>query len=236
MRVKFALIFILNLFLGLSFSHALTVGDLVSRSRQMIGDTPYYSAGAKLSDQRIIDFLNEGERYAAANGWFLTKRTSWVLVGGTTEYSLPTDFQTVKRLTIDGRIIPELTLDALDYNNGNWTSSSGSPNNYFIRTTSVSVIGFYSAPDVNSTGTVTMDYIAQPNNLSSMNDIPFLGLPELYPLHEALAKYVAYRYYLLIGNDKMADIYAKEVLSDIKRMKEIIETKPNYRPGFSGVR
>ena len=215
---------------------AANLRDLVSRSRMMIGDTPYLTPIARVSDQRIIDYLNEGQKYITSNGWFLTKRTSFLLVGGTTEYALPTDFQTVRRMSLDGSVIPETTLEALDYNSGSWIYSSGSPSQYYIRTTSVSVVGFFPAPLTTTTGTVTLDYITQTQDLSAQTDTPFLGLPELYPLHESLAKYVAYRYYALIGNEKLADLYAKEVLSDMKRMKEIIETKPNYKPGFGAVR
>lgn len=215
---------------------ALNLGDLVSRSRQMIGDTPYLSPSPKLTDQRITDFLNEGQKYICGNGWFLTKRYTFTLVGGTTEYALPSDIQAPRRVSLDGILLPETTLESLDYNAGAWIVTSGSPGQYYIRTTSVSVMGFYPAPLVTTTGTVVMDYISQPVALSAVTDIPFLGLPELYPLHESLAKYVAYRYFMLLGNDKMIAIYGQEVLADMKRMKEIIETKPNFKPGFGAQR
>lgn len=219
-----------------SQGYSLTLDELIQRSRQLVGDTPYYTPTPKLSDKRITDYLNEGHRYASAHGWFLIKSTTFTLAGGTTFYALPSDFQTAKRVSMDGDVMPEATLDELDYNNGAWQTTPGDPSRYYIRTTSVSLVGFYPAPESSSTGTVTFDYYAKANDLSSLSDIPFLGLPELTPLHETLPKFVAYRFYLTIGNDKLADIYAKEFLSDTKRMKEILETKPNYRPGFQGSR
>lgn len=216
-------------------SWALNLRELVARSRQLLGDTPYYSPLPKLSDQRIIDYLNEGHRYAAAQGWFLTQRTTFTLVGGATEYALPSDFQTVRRVSKSNIVLPEATLDDLDYNSGAWLDASGDPSRYYITTTSYSRIGFYPAPLNTTTGTIILDYIAQPNQLSKMSDVPFLGLTDLYVLHESLPKFVAYRYYLIAGNQPLATIYGQEFLGDIKRMKEVIETKPNYRPGFSAV-
>ena len=230
---------LIGIFLFKADAFALNVKDLIARSRQLIGDTAYYTPMPKLSDQRIMDYLNEGHRYAAATGNFLVQRATFGLTAGTTEYFLPADYLTAKRVFWGTKLLYETTLDDLDYNSGDWQSASGDPGRYYTRTTTMTVMGFYPAPDstsATSTGTVSLDYQAQPNTLDSLDDIPFLGIYDLYPLHETLPKFVAYRYYLLLGNKDAADIFAKEFLTDVQTLKKILESKPNYKPGFSGMR
>lgn len=213
--------------------YSLTLDQLVSRTRQLVGDTAYYTPVPKLTDKMIISFLNDGQRYAIAYPWFLTNRTSFALISGTTEYGLPSDYQAVKRLSLNGTPLAEATLDGLDSTGGDWTSVTGIPTQYYTRSTSFTAIGFYPAPDSNASGmSVSMDYYAQALPLVRGSDVPYNGLAELEPLHESLCRYAVYRYYLLTGNQVLADIYAKEFISDVDRLRKIIESKPNYRPGL----
>lgn len=211
-------------------ANALTLKQLISRTRQYIGDTPYYTPTPKLTDQRIKDFLNEGQKFASSYEWMSVSRVSFTLLANTTEYFLPVDFQTVKKIYLNGKPLPETTLDALDANMNFWLSPSGTPNKYYVRFASVSVIGFLPWPTA-SGAIVTMDYNVIVGDMVSLNDQPFNGAPEFAGLHEALCKYAVYRYLMSTGNGQVADIWGKEFLSDVKRMVEIIGTKPNYRPG-----
>ncbi len=212
---------------------AVTLSGLITRSRQLIADSPYYTPNPKLTNQKITDFLNEGQRYAISYPWFLIQRTTFSLQGGTTEYGLPSDYQASKRVLIDGVPLPETTLEALDSSGGNWSLVSGGPVQYYTRFTTLTVIGFAPWPTAATTGTITMDYYCQAKDMVNPTDLPFNGLNELQVLGEALARYCAYRYYLLSNNQSIADIYAKEFLSDVVRIRSILESKPNYRPGLS---
>lgn len=211
---------------------ALSLRQLILRSRQYCGDSSYATTYPRLTDERIKSYLNEGQKFASSYEWMLVRRTTFTLTGNTTEYFLPSDFQTVKKLWLNDRPLPETTLDALDANGSNWLLPSGSPQQYYVRFTTVSVIGFIPWPLSTTTGTIKMDYIVLVKDMVNPNDLPYNGSPEFFGLHESLAKYVAYRYFLLI-NPQMADIWGKEFLSDHARMGKIIETKPNYRPGFT---
>ena len=212
---------------------AQTLRQLMDQSRRVIGDSPYYTSVPKLTDAKIISWLNEGQNYAAAYAWgAFTKRITFSLVAGTTEYTVPGDFETVRRLTLDDSILAERTLAALDSDGGKWIRNAGKPSTYYVRTTTYTVVGFNPAPTVNTTGTINLDYYAQVAELVEMSDIPFNGVIELFPLHPALPKFVAYRFHLLSGSQALADVWAKEYAADIKRAMEIPGLKPNYLPGF----
>lgn len=214
------------------WAQSATLKDLIGHTRRILGDTPYYSSVPKLTDQKIISYLNEGQHFAAAYSWAFMQRTEFQLTAGTTEYALPLDYQAVRRVTLDNAIIAERTLDALDDTGAKWIEASGRPRYYYTRTTTYTVMGFNPSPSANGLGTIQVDYIAQVRDMRNLMDVPFNGVPDLYPLHESLAKFAAYRFYLLTGNLPAADVYAKEVASDFKRLDEIVKTKPNYRPGF----
>ena len=209
--------------------------ELIQQSRSLLGDTPYYSSVPKVTDARIVAWLNEGQDYAAVYSWAFVKRTTFGLTVGTTEYALPADFQTAQRVTFEDGAFPETTLSSLDGTDGSpWIRSAGRPNSYYVRSTTFTVIGFYPIPgSFSSTGTIVLDYVATVQALVELADIPFNGVPEYYPLHLSLPKFVAYRYYLLSGNSEASKMYASDFAADVARLLKIRETKPNYRPGFS---
>ena len=223
---------ILALLFLASECHALTLSQLVKRVRQLTGDSPYYSTQPRLTDSAIKNLLNEGQGYFSA-AWILTQRTSFDLAPGATEYILPLDYMATRRVQFKDKIIAEASLGGLDGEGRAWGNSGGTPNTYYTRTTTISVIGFVPWPTSIGTGTVTLDYYVQSGDMVHLGDKPFNGLPDFEPLHEALAKYAVYRFFLTIGNTTVADFYAKEVLSDIARLKAMVDSKPNYKPGIS---
>lgn len=213
-------------------SWALTLRDLINLSRQYTADSAYLNSQPRLTDARIVNFLNEGQKYASGQTWAFVKRTTFMLQAGATEYFVPEDFQTSVRLTVDGVKVYQQTLDSLDSAFPSWESVSGAPRYYYVRTATRTVVGFYPSPTVNSTGTVTLDYNTVVRPMGLMDDVPFNGTTEFYPFHETLAKFVAYRYFLLVGNVPAADIWAKEFATDIKRMTDVPRIMPDYRPGI----
>ena len=94
-------------------------------------------------------------------------------------------------------------------------------------------MGFQPWPTSVSTKSITMDYYVQAKQMVSLSDLPFNGLLKFSVLDSTLAKYVAYRFFLTIGNLQVAQIYSQEILADVERFRAIIETLPNYRPGIS---
>lgn len=227
------LFFFLFIFGLQSPSWSLNLGQLIKRSRQYIGQTSYQTPLPTLSDTAVKSLLNEGQKYASAYTWMLVRRTTFSLLAGTTEYYPPSDFQTVKKLWRDGVPLPESTLDGLDSNMTNWGLPQGTPNTYYVRLTTTSVIGFVPWPNSSVVPIlITMDYIVTVVDMVNLSDVPYNGSPDFSSLHESLAKYVAYRYYLGVGQKELADIWGKEFLADISILKSIPEKKPNYRPGF----
>ena len=210
----------------------LDLRGLIKRVRNLTGDSPYYTTQPRLTDSAIKNLLNEGQGYFSAQ-WILTQRTTFDLTAGSTEYILPSDYMATRRVQFKDHIIAEASLGGLDQDGRAWGNSGGTPNTYFTRTTTISVIGFVPWPTSVGTGTVTLDYYVQAADMVNLSDKPFNGLPDFDMLGESLAKYVVYRFFLTIGNQPLATIYAQEVLADIVRMKDIVNSKPNYRPGVS---
>jgi len=218
-----------------SQAFALDLRGLINHARGLTNQTPYVTPVPDISDQEITDLLNEGQDFASAYSWAFVNRTTFTLIVGATEYLVPSDFQVAKRVVLDNTLVPEVTLDALDSERDGWAKSGGKPSNYYIRSDTFTYIGFYPWPNSRtSTGAVTFDYYARVSPLEIDSDVPWNGLTEFYPLHQILSVFVAYRYYLRIGNLSLADIYAKEFAAGVKRLTEISETKKNYRPGAIG--
>lgn len=211
---------------------AATLRDLIQHTRRLLGDTPYYNSVPKVTDQKIISFLNEGQHFAAVYSWAFMQRVEFSLTAGTTEYALPADYQAIRRVTLSNAILAERTLDALDGEGSKWIEAAGQPQYYYTWTTTFTVIGFNPAPNLSTYGNVQVDYISQIRDMSSYTDLPFNGIAEFFPLHESLAKFAAYRFYLLLGNLELAKIHAGDFAADVKKMAEIMVSRPNYRPGF----
>ena len=152
------------------------------------------------------------------------------MTAGTTEYAAPDDFQTAQRVALDDAILYEQTLQGLDRDQSAWIRQAGKPLYYYVRTATNTVIGFNPVATIDSTGTITLDYFSVVLLMANSEDTPFNNVIEFRPFHDTLAKFAAYRILITMGQSQLAEIYAKEYASDVKRMQEVWSVKPNYRP------
>ena len=164
------------------------------------------------------------------------------MLSGTTEYSLPSDFILPLRVTVDHVPIVERPFVFLDEKAGNWiTEPSGTPREYYIRVDSSVVTGVSKEsigvhPVSSYTITLVAQYLQQPADLSADADIPFSGNLRLYPLHQALAYYAAYRGYLVIGMLEEAAIYYRDYDLTVQYLEANDGTRMTFNPSFRGAR
>lgn len=212
-----------------SFSHALTLTELRSQSRDLAIDN---GTRLRFLTSTVDNFLNEGQRIAILDAKPIIKSSTLELSVGSTYYSLPTDFFQMRRLTLRYLELEEATPESIANRAGlSWENSTGLPTNYFINFASRTKVGFYPWPDsVSSTGTVRYEYFASPTALSASSDEPFGGDAELDQYHYLLAYYAAYRMAMIDGRQDLGVLYRTEFYEGLERMKREALARPAYRP------
>src|SRR3990167_7892332 len=178
--------------------YAMSLSELLTQSRIFLRDTATDPNRRRFSDTQLTSFLNNGQKEANLKAWAVVNTTRIALSAGTTEYSLPSEHIAVLRVTVNHQPLAERTFSFLDDANTDWISESGTPVDFYIRIDSSIVagvskesIGFH--PVSTFTATAIIQHLAQPTDLSASGDIPFSGNLRLYPYHQALAYYTAYR-------------------------------------------
>ncbi len=178
--------FILVLLFIPSLSQARTLSQLQADTRILASDA--VSSREMFSDQNITDYLNEGQKMATNQTWCLHSNVSISLSANTTYYSLPSNLEGIDRLTLNGVVINQIIPTALDASNAQWEGLNGTPYYYFVNFSSANMIGFTPWPNV-STGTVSIDYSVQSNDMVNASDIPFNGVNSLQPYGYILSYY-----------------------------------------------
>ena len=153
----------------------------------------------------------------------------------TQTYAVPDNFIAVKRIVHVNTILDEKSISGLD-SSQQWWSSRGTPKDYFIDFTTRTRIGLFPIPVVASTGTMTITYYSQSEDLALLTDVPFNNYRKFNQFHYILALYAAYRGWLVYGDPSMAKFYFEEYALGVDRMKNIINFGPNFNPSFSGER
>lgn len=228
----------LSLFLlAPALSEALTLSQIRDNVRIIIKDTD--SSRRRYSDSQLNAMSNEAQRDIANSTWLVWKSTTIALVSGTTYYDIPSDAIEIIRLTREYKIVDETTFDKLDSDAAGsaWEIIPGTPVEYFQDATQPGKIGVKPFPTTSqSTGTLRMQYVAQPVDLSSDSDVPYNSHYRYYPYHDLITYYVVTRIFMLEGDVNKIAPYAQLYESRIQIVREKVGSKPNYNPSFSGTR
>lgn len=152
------------------------------------------------------------------------------------EYTLPNNYLAAYRVLHSSRPLEEVSINGLDANLSDWTLNTGTPNKYYTRRTTNTVIGIRPTPLASSTGTLTVYYYLRPNDLVNSTDIPFNGFRDLYAYHYILSFYGAYRGWLVLGDIQIANLYYNEYIQGVSMMKSAIGLGPNFNPSIRGDR
>lgn len=231
------IVFLFALLWGASSpTYALSAASLITRARLMLRDTSTDTTRQKFSDAQLLAWLNDGQREANSFSWVLRGNTSISLAGGATEYVLPSDFMATWRVEFSNQKLDQTSWNELDADRPGWRTTTGKPSKYWLRFSSVTLMGFYPAPVSSSTGTVTVDYIQEPTDITDTADSPWNNWEVLSPYHASLAYYMAFRGFGVLQDAPMAQQYFQEWQLYIEGMRTGLLKMPDYNPGMRGRR
>ena len=219
------------LFLITSPAASLDLSDIRDLVRFYVQDED--TNNQRFSDDRLDDVINSGHRDAVVKTLLLEKTSSFVLVGGTTCYALPTDTIHIRRVTHKDKLMAQKSIANLDSTKGSqWELTTGDPQNYYIfRSTQIC---FYPAPVSTSTGTAKVYLSYQPNTLSSDSDEPFDGLDSAVIYHDSLVWYTVWQVLVAERRFDEAAGFAAMYLSMIEQARQTFNANPDYMPSFGG--
>ena len=215
---------------------ALTVSNLVDRTRDYLRDTSSDSSRQRFTNTVLIRFFQDCQEDIINRTWMMEGRTNVSLVSGTREYSLPSDYLKPTRVRFNNKALKEVTIEGfLDDEGRDWTVVTGTPTVYYIRRSTLPYIGFYPAPNFSSGSTVEIDYVRAPVELTAIGDTPFTAnSTDLQLYHRVLPYCAAEKGWLINGRGDIAVYYHQLYENEMLRVKETLGTMPNYRPGFQG--
>lgn len=223
---------------------SLTLSDIETEVRRHVRDTASDSGRQRYSDTILDSFINETQKDIFNQSWAVEASTSYTLSANTTYYSLPSDFVAAKRVVFkDSRgsatqLREESEKGVIDGSADYERSSSGQPTRYFTRQSksggTALQISYLPVPTSASTGTIRVDYVALPVEMSSDSDIPFNGLLYLYPYHQAIVWGTAFKIKLLEARADEATLYAQLYDRAVQVLKDNVGKLPNFRPSVSG--
>lgn len=220
-------------------SYALTVREIIAEARVLLNDNSADTTRQRFSDAQLLAFINDGQREANVLSAPIEVTYGGPLVGGTTEYALPSDFLASVRVTLDGKRIPQTSFNQLDADSPGWYLTRGKPTKYFINprtTASGATIGFVPAPTTTSTGTYVIRYQQRATDVSNLDTEPWNTYNTFTSYHSALVYYAAYRGYMALLDDKIATMYFNEWTLYVNKMKETLLHQPDFNPGVTGQR
>lgn len=237
-KAKALFIFLLVAFPFPFYCHALTLSDLRTELRRILKDSD--STRRQWTDAQLLSYLNEAQRDIVNATWLVQESTSRVLDQLTTYYTLTNDVIAVIGIEFknsQGNVIDldETTYDKLQADNPNWRNFNGAPVEYFIdqaTTTNQLIVSYIPIPTRSSTGTVTVRYASQVDDLSADSDVPFNGRRELYLHHTTLVYHAAMKILGIMKKFNEALFYGQLYQNSVMFIKDKANAKPNYRPGF----
>ena len=160
---------------------------------------------------------------------------SFQLIQGTTYYSLPSNYDTIMRVTIGQKYIPQQSVASLDGKSRGWEAASGYPSYYFINFSSRTMIGFAPWPQQPSDiDTIKIEYDIQPNNMVLTTDLPFNGISELSQYDHMLAYYAAAQMASVNSDMDHYKAYMDYYNAFMKVMEDHCTEVPAYLPSAAG--
>lgn len=246
--MKKRLIFVVFYALGLlaaAPAGAMTLAEIRTQIRRNLRDTSSDATLQTYSDTVLLSYINEAQREVSNLTWAVQASTSISLVANTTFYDMPDNFLAPEQVTWTRsssnvtQEIKEITERRLKQTNTDFERmAAGPPTEYFTRHATDGgnpvEMGLVPAPSSTSTGTLKIDYYAQPADLSGDSDTPFDGYLHLTPYHSSIVYHVTARLKVVEGEFDEAKAYNEMFGATVTQMKERFNSKPNYNPSAVG--
>ncbi len=237
---------VLMVFLGLvTGAQALTLSEMRTQIRRNIRDTSTDTTVQAFSDATILSYVNEGQKEMNLLVWSVIGSTTITLATNTTYYSLPDNLLAVNQVSYSrtspaGTVeLKEVSERSLQQSNPDFErQTAGPPVNYFTRQSltggNAILLGLVPAPSSSAAGTLMVQYISQPADLSGDSDVPFDGLLHLAPYHNLIVYYVSSKLTMIRGRTDESTAYATLYGAGLQLMTQKVGQRPNYNPGAVG--
>ncbi len=234
----------LSLFLLHGLAHAVTLGSIKTLVRYNIRDTAEESERQRYSDTVLENIINEVQKDVNNQTWAVESSTSYALTANTTYYAMPSDYVAVKRAVFINsssvtRQLEEKSEKGVLDTSPNFEGTSGTPSAYMLSQTKSGApstrITYLPVPTSTAQlGTVRVDYVSQPYDLSDDSDSPFNGAVQLVPYHQTIIYGVTFRIKIIEGNVEEAKIYGDLYDRSVQMMRDALGKLPNFRPSLGG--
>jgi hypothetical protein len=192
----------------------------------------------QFQDVLISSYVNAGVQNMAMATFCLHGTTYYSIISGQREYNFYSDMFAIERVLIGNTLLPQISISKKDIQDNTWECNltSATPTDYYVRDSTISVLGFTVLPDTSTYSQLKVNYVKMPSQLVNSGDIPFDGQPRLVPYHYALVFWTAS---LLCYQDKRPIEGDRYMLLYQKWLKDLeigIRLNPDYMPSATGRR
>lgn len=214
---------------------ALDFATIRTLSRALARDPIPTSGAPRISEVMVSSYTNIAMQEIVSYTWCLEDTVSYSTVVGQREYTLPSDFIAIQRLTIDNTLITATSISKLDINDSSWVANitTGTPSKYYLNP-GLDVFGFDSIPSTTTDHVISINYIKQPPMLVNDTDIPFDSQNRLTPYHYTICLWVASMMCYTDNRPTEGDRYYAMYVDRVKNMATSIRLSGDYYPNFGG--
>jgi hypothetical protein len=203
-----------------------TVSTLLDMVQELLGEP----VGGFYNISTRLQYMNQAQREMNEETRALTASSDISVTSGTRDYSVPADFQTFaqeapffKDLSGNRTRLNVVSPSDLDARFDHWQDDDvheGDPAYVLLRN---GTLPLHPTPD--TSGTITLPYLVEPDELVDMDDVPFNGLSRYNRFSPALAYKVAF--IQMIGRAPQVaamfrDLYERE----LREMRHYVRTNP----------
>lgn len=189
------------------------VSEIATRVKRQFGD----EAGAQITDDDIIRWVNDAQREIAINNQLLQVRATADIVANKRDYNIPQDILRMHSVKYNGRTLSGLTIQEADElvstHDDSTVMPSGEPTNFWVW---ANVITLYPTPSGNESAGLMLYYTRTPQEVVATTDTP--ELPVQY--HNKIVDYCIAQAYELDDNMDSYALKMKQFQTGVDSLRD----------------
>jgi hypothetical protein len=203
------------------------VSDVITRVRDTIGDLD----AIQVSNDMLINWMNDGIRECAVGNNLLQKRASQSTVVGTVDYEMPTDILKLYSVYVDNEKLQVMTLQEFEelnhgYGNTSVGATSGRPVYAFRWANKITLF-----PKPDAVYPLVINYIYTPTLLTTGGLGTEVPLPVGY--HSRIVTYCLAQVALQDSDIGLYNLHMQEFATGVQNLKEQHENQEDLYPSIS---